>query len=476
MLWAPVVDAVYSFSSFVTTRWSKRMGRRKTWIVPLQLLIGIMFISLSSVIEKTLYSESPNIPFLTVCFFIFYLLAATQDIAVDAWALTMLSKKNKGWQSTCNSVGQTLGVHLANSVFLALNEPTFLSSIRGSVGPIVTLRQFCLFWGVVYIMYTLYILFFVEEKEEEVEPVKQMKSEIPNPTEGEPLITRRRSPRPSESKEMDEPKNESDATMSLSQTYKLYFDILKNPYFLRLALILLTNRIGVFPAEAASNLRLIDKGMESVALTSLKMFYFPLEMVITVLVSRILSRVHPLILMQRCYVCRISMAMILACFIHFLPDVDQGMMEKKYYPIAYILIILSSASAQSMNVSAMTYFAQISDPRFGGSYMSLFNTISNLGHNMYVSPFLSLIDVTSKRDGDEVIMKTCVCKDMYLKCKNMGGMCVTSRDGFYLLAWPTFIYGLIWSVAMKGQFAVLRVSVYDSIYIQSVDREKWKVI
>ena len=34
-------------------------------------------------------------------------------------------------------------------------------------------------------------------------------------------------------------------------------------------------------------------------------------------------------------------------------DVDQGMMEKKYYPIAYVLIILSSVSAQSMNVSAV---------------------------------------------------------------------------------------------------------------------------
>ena len=44
----------------------------------------------------------------------------------------------------------------------------------------------------------------------------------------------------------------------------------------------------------------------------------------------------------------------------------------------------------------MTYFAQISDPRFGGSYMSLFNTISNLGHNMYVSPVLSLIDLLSR--------------------------------------------------------------------------------
>ena len=240
MLWAPVVDAVYPFSSFITYRWSKRIGRRKTWVVPLQLLIGIMFISLSSVIEKTLYSESPNVLFLTVCFFIFYLLAATQDIAVDAWALTMLSKKNKGWQSTCNSVGQTLGVHLAfvfsivvkdrNSVFLALNEPTFLSSIRGSVGPILTLHQFCLFWGVVYIMYTLYILFFIEEKGEETESMKSEKSQITNPAEGEPLITRRRSPRLSESKEADGPKNENDATMSLSQTYKLYFDILKNPY------------------------------------------------------------------------------------------------------------------------------------------------------------------------------------------------------------------------------------------------------
>ena len=48
-------------------------------------------------------------------------------------------------------------------------------------------------------------------------------------------------------------------------------------------------------------------------------------------------------------------------------------------------------------MTQMTYFAQISDPRFGGSYMSLFNTISNFGHNLYVSPFLSLIDILSQR-------------------------------------------------------------------------------
>ena len=50
--------------------------------------------------------DKPNIFTLTVCFFILNFGAATQDIAVDGWALTMLSKKNVGLASTCNSVGQ----------------------------------------------------------------------------------------------------------------------------------------------------------------------------------------------------------------------------------------------------------------------------------------------------------------------------------------------------------------------------------
>lgn len=96
--------------------WIEKMGRRKTWIIPLQLIIGVMLLGFGPLIESTIYADAPNIHFLTLCFFVFYLLAATQDIAVDAWALTLLSKKNKGWQSTCNSVGQTLGIHIAYAI------------------------------------------------------------------------------------------------------------------------------------------------------------------------------------------------------------------------------------------------------------------------------------------------------------------------------------------------------------------------
>lgn len=38
------------------------------------------------------FTEDPNTTFLTLMFFCLNFLAATQDIAVDGWALTMLKK------------------------------------------------------------------------------------------------------------------------------------------------------------------------------------------------------------------------------------------------------------------------------------------------------------------------------------------------------------------------------------------------
>lgn len=51
--------------------------------------------------------------------------SAPKDIAVDGWALTMLSRENVGYASTCNSVGQTAGFFLGNVLFLALESADF---------------------------------------------------------------------------------------------------------------------------------------------------------------------------------------------------------------------------------------------------------------------------------------------------------------------------------------------------------------
>lgn len=86
LLWAPLVDSLY-FSWF---------GRRKTWLVPIQYLIGVFMLVLSWNIDQLLGTENGgghvNILYITVIFFMLNVLAATQDIAVDGWALTMLSR------------------------------------------------------------------------------------------------------------------------------------------------------------------------------------------------------------------------------------------------------------------------------------------------------------------------------------------------------------------------------------------------
>lgn len=44
---------------------------------------------------------------------------------MDGWALTMLSRENVGYASTCNSVGQTAGYFMGNVLFLALESADF---------------------------------------------------------------------------------------------------------------------------------------------------------------------------------------------------------------------------------------------------------------------------------------------------------------------------------------------------------------
>ena len=142
LLWAPLVDSVY-VSSF---------GRRKTWIVPTQLAIGVLLLHAGSYVDAWLAEGLPSgattdVRSLTLLFCGFVFLAATQDIAVDGLALTVLSERNKELGATCNAVGQTFGTFISYVGFLAL-----------SAYGLVTLGGFMVFWGWVFLGSTLWVL------------------------------------------------------------------------------------------------------------------------------------------------------------------------------------------------------------------------------------------------------------------------------------------------------------------------------
>lgn len=77
LLWSPIVDAV----------WSRRIGRRKSWILPVQMFSGFGMIWLGSRVEQMMVDTGANdgagIWSFTWWWFFLVFTCATQDIAVD---------------------------------------------------------------------------------------------------------------------------------------------------------------------------------------------------------------------------------------------------------------------------------------------------------------------------------------------------------------------------------------------------------
>lgn len=120
LLWAPIVDSCFS----------SRFGRRKSWLVPVQFLIGCSMITLSLFIDGWLGDSKTemNVAMLGIMFFSLTFMAATQDIAVDGWSLTMLKRRNLGYASVCNNVGNAIGYYFGYALLVSLESAEFCNT------------------------------------------------------------------------------------------------------------------------------------------------------------------------------------------------------------------------------------------------------------------------------------------------------------------------------------------------------------
>ena len=108
-----------------------------------------------------------------------------------------------------------------------------------------------------------------------------------------------------------------------------------------------------------------------------------------------------------------------------------------------------------MYVAIMAFHAKISDPSIGGTYMTLLNTVTNLGGNWPATLALWFID--------PLTFKSCSvdgfpCKDSISqdKCKSLAGECLTVIDGYYIEVLLCIIIGLIWFRWGKSKIKMLQ--------------------
>jgi PAT family acetyl-CoA transporter-like MFS transporter 1 len=423
LLWAPLVDSVFF----------RRIGRRKSWLVPVQTLAGLIMVSGSNFVERQLglgagaLDASMNVKGVTAFFFVLYFLMATQDIAVDGWALTMLSKKNRGRGPICNSIGQNIGYFLSFVGFLALNDPESSETLwrpmlrRPSIPGVglVSLGGFIRFMGYFMLATTFVVALF--------------KRELPTtnaPTAPAPLLVRLSSFKKDDDAELDA------SVIGLKETYHRLWAVCQLPAVRSLFLILITYRLPAALSDNVKFLKAAEFGLSksTTALLSPTVI-LPLGILVPIVASKIWHG-HPLRQFSTAFKFRVTLVPLLD--ILMLLMVRRGhphsMSERAGFWTALVASTAMQAICNSLQFNAqMTFFASRVDPAIGGSYMTLLNSVANIG-GTWPASFILLLQSALTR-GPECTFD-----------ENSQQVCVGGRDPYFMLQLVFSGLGLFWII------------------------------
>jgi PAT family acetyl-CoA transporter-like MFS transporter 1 len=409
ILWAPLVDALYVRS----------IGQRRTWLIPLQCVVGATLLWTAENVGALISDEGSDVRTLAGVFFWIYALLASQDIAVDGWALTMLSRENVGLASTCNSVGQTAGFFVSFTGFLVLNS-------YGSVG----LKGFITFWGFVFLSSAVFV-FLKKEK-----PVK------PGAVEG------------------------------VVDSYRQAVSIARLPAVLKLCGVLVTRAIAFSAAETITTLKLLERGVPKQHMASISAMMTPVSLCLPLIVARWTGGPRPLDVVVKTWMFRAVAALGASAVVLFVPagvgDANAAI------PWAYYACVFAWTSVYAgLNtihfVSFMSFYSRVSDADMGGTYRTLLNTVSNLGYKWVETSTMFIIDAVSEKRceglrGKAAAVAAAAAMDK-ATCLAKGGRFVSGDRAFHLAVLATPFIAYAWLKLARAHINSL----------QSGSMGKWKV-
>ncbi len=464
LLWSPIVDTIHI----------KRVGLRKSWILPLQLISGALMILAGKQVETALFTNQ-DVQTTTVYFFVLVLLAATQDIAVDGWALTLLSKENVGYAATCQTIGMNIGYFMSFTIFLALNDPSFCTKWLGSAGELVTLGGYLFWWGWVYVVVTVVIALFKKEGRTasgahvvdvsggalesdlgelgdvgrgNMENLRQRPSNVSgitrrklsNAENGVGLETPADAVEP---KDFEYQKDQKDqrgpnvqgervkghaAANSDGTIRKAYSQLLRTiqlPAVKLLCMLLIVSRLAMLPAESVSALKLLEKGVSKEALAGLVLIQFPIELVSALVAGRWAASSHPLRPWLAGFKIRLVMAFLTTVLVFYFPV---GVPDVAGAPLAFACLVtlglVTSFSSTLMFTALGDFYNRISDPSMGGAYLTMLNTVANVGvvvPKIFVFYLIDRATVVSEANGEKEVI----------------------RDGFYVVSFAANALGIV---------------------------------
>ncbi|CEQ42072.1 SPOSA6832_03845, partial [Sporobolomyces salmonicolor] len=404
LLWSPIVDSIFS----------PKLGRRKSWIVPIQTVVGGLFWWLGGNVQG------------------------------------MMEVENLSYASTAQTIGLNTGYFLSFTVFLAFNSLEFSNKYFRSTPldyPLVTLSGYLRFWAVAFIVVTAYLAWFQPE-----DPVTATDEE----------------------------------DMDLKRVYAIMRDICKLKHVQTFIVVHLVTKLGTAANDAATSLKLLEKGLKKEDLALAVLIDFPFQILFGYLAARWSKGDKPLKPWLLATWSRLAWAVISMLLISNFPKGDIGTW---YFLLVVFCTVGASFSSdlegtyswgsgwgsrtvQFVGISA--FHTQIADPLIGGTYMTLLNTVSNLGGTwpkFFVLKGIDAFSVAVCQIKDEnldvtVPSRECVSEHGKAACADLGGICTTERDGYYWVS----------SLCIAAGAAILLWFVQPAARrLQSLPPQAWRV-
>ncbi|EUC33149.1 hypothetical protein COCVIDRAFT_22870 [Bipolaris victoriae FI3] len=407
LLWSPIVDAV----------WSPTVGRRKSWILPIQTISGFSMIWLGKNINRMMKEAGETdsgVWTFTWWWFALVFLCATQDIAVDGWALTLLSKENLAYASTAQTVGLTAGQFLSYTVFLAFNSKDFANrwfrSTPAETG-IMELDGYLSFWGWAYLIVTFGLAVMKRE---------------------------------------DRDRNGD----GIGEVYRTMWGILKLKNIQSFIIIHLIAKIGFQANDAVTSLKLLDKGLKQEQLSLVILVDFPVEVFLGYYIGKWCQTYPPMHIWCWSFVGRL----VAAGFAQFVVSIfPAGGASSGFLLLVIAEHVLSTFMNTVMFVAVSAFHAKISDPLIGGTYMTLLATVSNLGGTFPRYFVLKAVDMFTSATcmppagGLKAGLKgplvtqpfSCAVEAEKHRCIEGGGVCNVTTDGYYIVNMLCILIGVL---------------------------------
>ena len=378
---------------------------------------------------------------------------------------------------------------MGNSLFILLESKDFsnkffrpLLALEDQKYGLITMQQFMIFFGFIFLVSTIIVLFISEGKIKSHDHEEQLEVN----------------------------------TLDLTSTYKVLWKMLQNKNIRKLMLILFTAKVSLCSRKEISNraltfwifdnwkigyatdsaiyLKLIEYGVPRETLTLLSLPFIPLGLIWPFVLSRYIKGTKSIVFYTQALPFKLLCALVFCTFLYFVPSFkdEKGEFGYSFYSSLVLFYVIGMLMDTACGISCMAFFSNISDESVGGTYMTFLTTITNLGGTYPGTAALFLIQWFSVKIclfPESVVTKAtepgssystttsfnelrntsahnaCQSTAKSVECQGAGGKCVTVFDSYYYLSLVFYFIGFIWLLMFRKRIRNLN----------NTEKASWKI-